>query len=171
MLTLMCLKTPAPPRAAAAFGGASISMPDAFGSEEHTADLALWLQADTLPELYALGVRALAEVMAGGGPAPEPGDGLGELTWLPLSLEGADEADLLVQLLNEAVYLLDAEGLLAVAWDTLEHSPVGLRGRLGVLPVDPARRRAGEPVKAVTYHQATVEPSGRGFRAHLVLDV
>jgi hypothetical protein len=24
-------------------------MPDAFGSEEHTADLALWLQADSLP--------------------------------------------------------------------------------------------------------------------------
>jgi SHS2 domain-containing protein len=139
-------------------------LPDAYGSEDHTADLALWLQADTLPELYALGVRALSEVMASG---PQEG----ELAWLPVALEGQDEADLLVQLLNEAVFRLDAEGLLAVAWDTGEFSPVRLEGRLGVLPFDPQRQERGEPVKAVTYHQARVEANGHGFRAHLVLDV
>lgn len=144
-------------------------MTDAYGSEDHTADLALWLEADSLAELYALGVRALSEVVAGGAVAASPAPG--EIAWLPLVLEGADEADLLVQLLNEAVYLLDAEGLLAVAWETGESSPVRLEGRLGVLPFDAARRRGGEPVKAVTYHQASVEPNGRGYRAHLVLDV
>lgn len=139
-------------------------MSEAYGSEDHTADLALWLEADTLPELFALAVRALGEVMASGA-------GLGEVGWVPLAFEGQDEADLLVQLLNETVYRLDAEGLLAVAWETSALTPVGLEGRLGLLPFDPGRQERGEPVKAVTYHQATVEPHGQGYRAHLVLDV
>jgi SHS2 domain-containing protein len=145
-------------------------MSDAYGSEDHTADLALWLQAETLPGLFALAVRALAEVMVVG-QASGAGRPQGEITWLPVSLEGQDEADLLVQLLNEAVYRLDGEGLLAVAWETSALTLTCLEGRLGVLAFDPARQERGEPVKAVTYHQARIEAVGQGFRAHLVLDV
>ena len=38
-----------------------------------------------------------------------------KLAWLPVSFQGVDHAELLVQLLSEVVYLWDAEGLLTVA--------------------------------------------------------
>ncbi|MFH1059908.1 MAG: archease [Pseudomonadota bacterium] len=133
------------------------------GAIAHTADLGLWVSADSLPELFSAAAVALAELMVKG-----PRDG--ELTWLPLELTAGDYAELLVELLGEVVYRWDGEGLLCVALEISELRPASLRGRLGVM----ARRdahRPGEPVKAVTYHQARVEPAGSGWRGQVILDV
>lgn len=134
------------------------------GLLEHTADLGFWVTADDPRQLFAAAVGALAELMVSG---PREGD----ISWLPLELSGSDLAELLVALLNEVVYLWDAESLLAVALELGELTPVRLVGRLGVLPRDPARHRTAEPVKAVTYHAASVEPQGQGWRAQVILDV
>ena len=139
-------------------------MTSRHGTRGHTADLGLWVEADRLEELFSSAVAALSELMVRG---PRQG----ELAWLPLALEGADLAELLVQLLNEVVYRLDGESLLAVALDISRLEPGRLQARLGVLPFDPASHRLVEPVKAVTYHQAIVESWGRGFRAQVVVDV
>lgn len=133
------------------------------GTIAHTADLGLWVSADSLPELFSAAATALAELMVKG-----PRDG--ELTWLPLEIAAGDYPELLVELLGEVVYRWDGEGLLTVAVDLAELRPVGLRGRLGVVPRRSAHR-PGEPVKAVTYHQAKVEPAGSGWRAQVILDV
>ncbi|MBI5523067.1 MAG: archease [Desulfarculus sp.] len=133
------------------------------GTLTHTADLGLWVEADSLPELMATAVEALSLLMAAG---PRQGD----IAWLPVDLEGQDHAELLVELLNEVVYCLDGEGLISVALEITELTPVRLAGRLGVVPRGPGHM-AGEPVKAVTYHQASVQPRGRGWRAQVIMDV
>lgn len=138
--------------------------PPARGLLEHTADLGLWVTADDPPQLFAAAVGALTELMVSG---PRAGD----ISWLPLELSGSDWAELLVALLNEVVYLWDAESLLAVALELDELTPVRLVGRLGVLPRDPSLHRMTEPIKAVTYHRASVEPKGQGWRAQVILDV
>ena len=133
------------------------------GTSAHTADLGLWVEADSLPELFSASALALAELMVSG---PRQG----RVQWLPLDLRAGDRAELLVELLNEVVFRLDAEGLICVALEVEELGPDSLRGRLGLLPRD-ARHGPGEPVKAVTYHQARVEPLGPGWRAEVVMDV
>ena len=133
------------------------------GTMAHTADLGLWVEADGLVELFAAAVEALSLLMTKG---PRQGD----ISWLPLELEAGDHAELLVQLLNEVVFRLDGEGLISVALEVAELGPGVLRGRLGVLP-RAAGQRPGEPVKAVTYHQALVEPRGAGWRAQVIMDV
>ncbi|MBI4798126.1 MAG: archease [Desulfarculus sp.] len=133
------------------------------GTLTHTADLGLWVEADSLPELMAAAVEALSRLMTAG---PRQG----EIAWLPVDLEGRDYAELLVELLNEVVYRLDGEGLISVALEVAELSPVRLAGRLGVIPRGPGHE-AGEPVKAVTYHQASVTPLGAGWRARVIMDV
>lgn len=138
--------------------------PPARGLLEHTADLGLWVTADDPPQLFAAAVGALAELMVSG---PRTGD----ISWLPLTLSASDLAELLVALLNEVVYLWDAESLLVVALELKELTPVRLDGRLGVLPRDPDTHQTAEPVKAVTYHRASVEPQGQGWRAQVILDV
>lgn len=133
------------------------------GTLEHTADLGLWVEADSREELMASAVCALAELMYRG-----PRDG--EIQWLPVELAGADMAELLVQLLNEVVYLAEAEGLLAVALKVRELGPDRLCARVGVVPLG-REHQVREPVKAVTYHQARVEPLGERWRAQVVIDV
>ncbi|MBU2517070.1 MAG: archease [Proteobacteria bacterium] len=139
-------------------------MTSGSGTLEHTADLGLWVEADSLEELFASAPAVLAELMVGG-----PRDG--QLAWLPLELQGVDHVELLVQLLSEVVYLWDAEGLITVAVKVVELTPGQLTARLGVIPADRERHQLNEPVKAVTYHQASVEPIGSRWRAEVFLDV
>ncbi len=136
----------------------------ARGLLEHTADLGLWVAADDPAQLFTAAVGALAELMVSGSRQ-------GQLTWLPLELEAGDWAELLVALLNEVVYLWDGESLLTVALELDQLDPTHLQGRLGVIPRDATRHRTVEPIKAVTYHQALVEPQGQGWRAQVILDV
>lgn len=138
--------------------------PPARGLLEHTADLGFWVSADEPAQLFPAAVAALAELMVSG-----PRDGT--ITWLPLELEAGDWAELLVALLNEVVYRWDGESRLAVALELDQLTPLRLAGRLGVIPRDPALHRMAEPIKAVTYHQARVEPQGQGWRAQVFLDV
>ena len=139
-------------------------MTDGSGTLEHTADLGLWVEARGLEELFETAPAALAELMVAG---PRQG----EVAWLPLSLQGRDYAELLVQLLGEVVFLWDAEGLLVVGAKVGRLDPKALEIRLGVIPADPKRHQPGEPVKAVTYHQAKVDRHGSGWRAEVILDV
>ena len=143
---------------------ASPLAPPRSGTLEHTADLGLWVTADDPGQLFIAAVGALAELMVSG---PREGG----VTWLALELAGGDLAELLVALLNEIVYQWDGESNLAVALELAELSPIRLGGRLGVIPRDPAIHQVAEPIKAVTYHRAVVEPQGHGWRAQVFLDV
>ncbi|MEW5913309.1 MAG: archease [Thermodesulfobacteriota bacterium] len=134
------------------------------GLIEHTADLGLWVEAEGLGELFQAAALALAQVMVTGPRQGEP-------AWRELDLQGGDLAELLVQMLGEVVYLWDAEGLLVAAAQVQEVAPGRLRARLGVVPAGPQQHAPGEPVKAVTYHRAKVEPKDGGWRAEVILDV
>ncbi|MCF8034971.1 MAG: archease [Desulfarculaceae bacterium] len=118
----------------------------------------------SLVELFEAAPAALAELMVEGPRGGEP-------AWLPFGASGADQAELLVALLSEVVFLWDAEARLVVAARVEELSPTSLTARLGVIPADPVHHRPGEPVKAVTYHQARVEPRAGSWRGHVILDV
>jgi len=134
------------------------------GTLEHTADLGLWVEADGLAELFESAPVVLAELMVSG---PRQG----EITWLPFQAQGEGLAELLVGLLGEVVYLWDAESRLVVAARVRQITNHHLEARLGVIPGDPDRHQASEPVKAVTYHQARVAPHGRRWRGEVYLDL
>lgn len=134
------------------------------GTTGHTADLGLWVEADTLAGLFESAPVVLAELMVEG-----PREG--QIAWLPFGASGRDHAELLVALLSEVVYLWDAEASLVVAAKVRRVSDTFLEARLGVIPADPARHGPGEPVKAVTYHQASVELRQERWRGQVVLDV
>ncbi len=134
------------------------------GTLEHTADLGLWVEADDLTGLFESAPVALAELMVSG-----PREG--EIAWLPFQAQGEGPAELLVELLAEVVYLWDAESRLVVGARVRRITDHRLEARLGVIPGDPDHHQTGEPVKAVTYHQAKVEPHGRRWRSEVYLDV
>lgn len=125
---------------------------------EHTAELELSLEASTEAGIFEEALRAFGELL---------GDGeLAEIVEREVRFEGRDRAALLVDWLDELVYLAETEGLVPERVLAIELSPDGLRATVAA--------RRGEPphlVKAATYHRLRFEPAHDGFRATLVLDV
>lgn len=139
-------------------------MVSSSGTISHVADLGLWVKADSAEELFSAAAAALAGLMFEG-----PREG--EVEWLPFSSQGADQAELLVHLLAEVVYLADAERRLVTEVKIDSLTGTKLKAELGVIALDPARHSAGEPVKAVTYHGASVVQAGAQWKARVVLDI
>ncbi len=142
---------------------------------EHTADLALELHGEDLPGLFAEGLRALAATwlpQVGALDALESLDG--ELTLHDATLE-----ELMVNLLNESIFMATVRGEVlapdAMAMGGLIEAVDG-GWRLRV-PSGPIRRRlpdgrpAGDHLKAATYHGLVVREEAGGWTATVVIDV
>jgi SHS2 domain-containing protein len=125
---------------------------------EHTAELELEIEAKTEAEVFADALAALGELLGDERPGtPEHRE---------VELHGSDRAALLADLLDELVYLADAEAFVPEQLIELGLEDGALRATVG--------GHRGEPrpiVKAVTRHGLEFRPAGSGWRARLVLDV
>lgn len=87
-----------------------------------------------------------------------------------VGVEARDTEALLVEWLNELLFLFDSEGFLGRRFDILEIADGRLRARVWGEPLDPERHRTHIAVKATTYHQLQVVQRD-GWRAHVIFDV
>jgi SHS2 domain-containing protein len=127
---------------------------------EHTADLGVRARGATIEELFEQATVGLAEVLGAWRPGP------GEV--VPLAVEAPDPGGLLVDWLNEVVYLQEVRGGSLAAVE-VEH--VGDGRADGSLTLAPRPPSGGIYVKAVTYHQLRVEAGEGGWLAEVYLDV
>ncbi|MCL6451704.1 MAG: archease [Acetobacteraceae bacterium] len=137
-----------------------------YGLLEHTADIGMWVWGQDPAALFAHAALGLREILAP--PPPAPG-------WRPLEeqrlveLRAPDWEALLVDWLNELLYLLDTERLVpAAAAVELEGTALRARVRMEALPPGQAPRR--EP-KAATFHGLTITPESGGLCARVIFDV
>jgi SHS2 domain-containing protein len=129
---------------------------------EHTADVGLRATGATLEDAFAQATRGLAEIIGAWHPnSGEP---------VALEVEADDLGGLLVDWLSEILYLHDARD--AVIAD-LEVARVADGRATGTVVLAPRGGRVleGTQVKAVTYHQLAVEPSGDEWVATVFFDV
>ena len=82
----------------------------------------------------------------------------------------APESDLLVQLLEEIIYLLDAEDVVPAAVGVALTGEGGLVGEFGVVPLSEVPV-VGPAPKAVTLHGLRWERDGDQVRCQVVIDV
>ena len=127
--------------------------------EEHTGELKLRIEAPTLAELFAEAGRALAETM---GPAND-----GPLVAKRIEIEASDREALLVDWLNELVFLSEVEK--AIFRELRVELPSDRRLEAFASGVKVERLR--NPVKAATYHGLSVSERKDGFVATVVVDV
>jgi SHS2 domain-containing protein len=126
---------------------------------DHTGELEMRLAHPTLEGLFGEALRGLArEVDEGAGGPPER---------RPVAISASGPETLLADLLNEAVYLIDAEGFVP---EGLEDATVEGPALTGVL-VGRRSATARPLVKAATYHGLVVRRAGAGWEARVVLDV
>ena len=123
----------------------------------HTGELELELEAEQPAGVFVDAALALADLI---------GDERGDPLSLRVRVEAADRASLLVEWLNELVFLAETEGLVAEELRELE-----LRERTLEATVTGRRTEARQLVKAVTYHDLVFERRGDGWFARIVLDV
>ena len=144
--------------------------PGRWRTIEHTADLGIEIEADSLEQLFEAGALGLAGVLLGsevgsGSSDPSPG-----LTWHELVLEAPDREALLVDWLRELLYIQETEGLLLAAAEIEDLGETKLVARAGFTRPPPSGGAERE-LKGVTYHDLEVRPLQGGWYARVVFDL
>lgn len=116
------------------------------------------IEAVTEEAVFADAQRALGELLRD--------DADGEPVFRDVTIVGLERAVLLVGWLDELVFLAETEDLVPDDTERITLSDERL-----VATVRCHRGRPPHLVKGATYHRLVFEPSPRGFRASVVLDV
>ncbi len=126
---------------------------------DHTADLALHIWADDLPDLFittARGTFALVADLAQVRPERA----------VAVTLDALDVEMLLVDWLNELLYQNEVNGLVFTEFSFESLSPTHLQA---TVYGGPAPERLGY-VKAATFHNLVVQQTPQGYETEIVLD-
>lgn len=131
---------------------------------EHTADMGIAVEAATLPELFTEAARGLL-LLLGGEPAAAP------RTSLTVTVAGDDREELLVNWLNELLFLLETRHFYLAAVTRLELGPGSLAADLRGELLDPDRHSFAREAKAATHHQLRLSEGPQGWSAQIYIDL
>jgi SHS2 domain-containing protein len=132
---------------------------------DHTADVALEVEAASWPELLAEAARAFGEWLSGGTIVAAQHE-----TERAFEVQGADRVETWVRFWRELLRLWTVEGFLA-DHARVEIAPDGRAVRAHVGCVSAGALDPALDVKAVTWHAARVEEHGGGWTGGIVLDL
>lgn len=131
---------------------------------EHTADIGLHAYGSTLAELFIHAALGMESLMV----AP---DQVRPLVSREINARGHDLVSLLVDWLDKLIFLFDTEFLLVCACEIQAISETELTARVFGEPYDPQRHELSSAIKAVTWHEASVERTAEGYRASIIFDI
>jgi len=129
---------------------------------DHTADLGIRADAETLPELFenvALGMlESIAEI-----------DSIDEMRKIEINAEGETLEDLLVAFLGEIIFQHEVEEILFKRVEILQFNENNLSAIAYGEEKNPQKHIIYTEIKNVTYHQLQVEKSADGKWETLVI--
>lgn len=127
----------------------------------HTSEVQLQIEAESLGDLAAEAGRALGLLLLRGVPADPSGP------VRTLEVTSVDREALLVDWLNEILFVAETARWVPVEFEVLESSNTHLKATaLGVQVED-----APSIVKAATFHGLKVEEADGGWQAEVIFDV
>ncbi|MBC8262602.1 MAG: archease [Anaerolineales bacterium] len=135
-------------------------MSDRFEEIEHTADLAIRAYGRDMSELFANAAHGMFALMVEHS-VEEP------ICEREVSLEGMDQESLLVDWLNELIYLHEVEGETYSQFDIETLSPTQLKAHVTGGPT----KSKTKAIKAATFHELAIEEMADGLVATIVFDV
>ncbi|MBL7183430.1 MAG: archease [Anaerolineae bacterium] len=131
-----------------------------FEEVEHTADLAIRVYGRDMSDLFANAAYGMFALMAE--PSLEESACQREV-----SLEATDYEGLLVDWLNELIYLHEVEGETYYQFAIEILSPAKLKAHVTGGPT----RSKTKAIKAATFHELEVVKTDKGYEATIVFDV
>lgn len=131
---------------------------------DHTADLGIQIFGRTVEELFVNGAYALFDLIADLEQVQLKADRI-------ITAAGTDRDEMWVNYLRECLYVFNGAGLLMRECVILSLDQSQVTARLRGETFDPARHQIKQEIKAVTYHQASVQTTARGWEGKVILDV
>jgi SHS2 domain-containing protein len=131
-----------------------------FQEVEHIADRAFTVRGRDLAELFALAAHALCAIQG------QPTD-TRQTVFREVEVSGVDRETLLVNWLNEILYLQDVHQESYSGFEVMAISDTSLRASLRGEPSASSRRT----IKAVTFHGLKIERLSDAWEATIVVDV
>lgn len=139
-------------------------MPGTFEPVEHTADRALRIFGRDPAELFNHAVEGMLSLLTD--PAA-----VRPVVSRPLRARASQLSDLLVAILNEALFRFDTERFLCRRLDIRTLAPHRVEAVGWGEIYDPARHEIRTVVKAATYHQLALLETKDGLEITIVFDV
>ena len=128
---------------------------------DHTSEIGLQVQAASFGELLAEAARGLARLMLREAPAEAEGE------TRDFEVAAHDRESLLVDWLNEILYVAETGLWIPLEVEVLEASDTSIRARMRGVTVEVSPSM----VKAATFHGLEVVETAEGFSAEVILDV
>jgi SHS2 domain-containing protein len=130
----------------------------------HTADLGVEICGPDCNQLFINAGRTLFDLICGT-------SAIDEKVALPVTAEGGGYEDLMVSWLRELLYLHQVKGDLLSAFIIHQLDENRLIATVKGEQFDARRHGPLREIKAVTYHQLTIEQSEEGWTARIVFDI
>lgn len=127
----------------------------------HTAELELRLRAPSPAELLAEAGRALGALLVRAAPRHD------DVAWRTMEVRSTDREALLVDWLNELLYVADVEHLVPVGFESVEATETSVRARARCIRVG----EAPALVKAATRQGLHLRNTSQGLEAEVNLDI
>jgi len=131
---------------------------------DHTADLGIIVRGADAKDLFISAGYAMTDLMV-------KGDISEKGAKRKVLVEGEDFPDLMVRWLSEILYLFDGEHILVSAIEISSISPIRLQSTLTVVPLKRGHHEILREIKAVTYHQISVDKTKDGWEAKVIFDI
>ncbi len=134
-----------------------------FEIVDHTADVGIIAYGADISQAFANAARALFSLIT-------ELDDVGETLHRDIELTAPDQESLLVEWLNELIYLFDTDNIVFKRFDITKLNNTQLKARSYGEKIDSSKHRLKTGVKAATYHMLKVD-KGDGCEVQVLLDI
>jgi len=130
---------------------------------DHTADVGIIAYGTDISQAFVNAAKALFSLIT-------DLDDVAEVLYRDMELTAPDQESLLVEWLNELIYLFDAEHILFKRFDIAKLNSTRLKARNYGEKVDRSKHQLKTGVKAATYHMLKVSKSN-GYQVRVLFDI
>ena len=134
-----------------------------FKTIDHTADIGIVAYGSDLNEAFANAAYGMFSLIA-------DLDSIRESLHLDIEVEASDNEALVVDWLNELLYIFDVEHVIFSRFEIVHLNEKRLQARAYGEKIDLSRHRLKRGVKAATYHMLKIEREN-GFSIRVILDI
>ena len=139
-------------------------MKRAFEIIDHTADVGIIAYGADVKDLFSNAALALCSLIT-------ELESIEEKLHFDLKVSSEDRDSLLVEWLNEFIYLFDVEHILFNRFDIESLTPNQLKAVCYGETFDPVKHKIKMGIKAATYHMLKLDKNGGGYKAQIIFDI
>jgi len=139
-------------------------MEKGFDVLDHTADIGIIAHGTDIKQVFSNAALALFSLITELGSIEEKLD-------LSLRVRSEDREGLLVEWLNELIYVFDARHVLVRRCDIENLTDTQLKATCHGENFDPTKHKLKRGIKAATYHMLKLDKDDHGYRAQVILDI